>query len=393
MRDPTTVVPSTEKAAIPEPELHVSFLATLMVMAIELYQAESERQFCHYVTYAHRKLVQFVESRKQMTAESYRFFSEHAYNQFFQHESFHISARCKAQAKDIGASGTFHTSNKLSGYVWLGSETKLVHVPEDQAGDVQTGADDEADERANDLPSLSVRVQQDDQDEVQEEVQEEPQNEEQQDDKVHEEVPDEPMEGVCSQEGEETQEQPGYSEEIERPEFPPARTPEERYGNFLMSQFSGKDLVKIRQWVFNLSNAIPASEREDHPTLPQTVEDANAFGMVWFVEAIATESHHDFMKTFPVMTDTDMDHDEFHEMKLIFKRIMDENEHIHISTFEEEGNPNIPKDPKNKKEIEYMTPENKQLVLETDNSGLIDCLVQWLNMLNNAQQGFATEDC
>ena len=36
--------------------------------------------------------------------------------------------------------------------MWLGSETKLVHVPENQAGDVQMDADDEADERANELP-------------------------------------------------------------------------------------------------------------------------------------------------------------------------------------------------------------------------------------------------
>ena len=111
-------------------------------MAIEVYQQESERQFCQYVTYAHRKLVQFVESRKQTTAESYGLFVEHAYNQFFQPDSFHISARSKTKAKDIGAAGTFHTSTKLAGYVWLGSETKLVHVPEDQAGDVQMDADD-----------------------------------------------------------------------------------------------------------------------------------------------------------------------------------------------------------------------------------------------------------
>ena len=62
--DPTVVIPSAPKTVIPEPELHFSFSTTLMVMAIELDQAESERQFCHYVTYAHRKLVQFVESRK-----------------------------------------------------------------------------------------------------------------------------------------------------------------------------------------------------------------------------------------------------------------------------------------------------------------------------------------
>ena len=133
-----------------------------MVMEIELYQEESEKQFCYYVTYAHRKLVQFVESRKQMTAESYRFFTENAYNQFFQHESFHTSARSKTKAKDVGAAGILHTSTKLSGYVWLGSDTKAGHVPEDQAGDVQMDADDEADDETNELPSLSVKVQQDD---------------------------------------------------------------------------------------------------------------------------------------------------------------------------------------------------------------------------------------
>ena len=128
MRGPSTVIQMTEKTVIPE--LHFPFSTTIKVMAIELYQQESERQFCHSVTYAHRKLVQFVESRKQKTAESYRFLVE----------SFHISARSKTKAKDIGSTGTLHTSTKLAGYVWLGSETKLVHVPEDQAGDVQMDA-------------------------------------------------------------------------------------------------------------------------------------------------------------------------------------------------------------------------------------------------------------
>ena len=77
----------------------------------------------------------------------------------------------------------------------------------------------------DDLPRLSVKIQQGDQ----EEVHEEPQDH----DEVLEEVPDDQMEGVCSQEGEETQEQPGYSEEIERPELP--------YGNFIMFQFPVKE--------------------------------------------------------------------------------------------------------------------------------------------------------
>ena len=128
--DPNVTIPSTSKTVIPEPEKHGSFSTILMVMAIELYRAESEQQFCHYVTYAHRKLVhvQFVESRKQMTAESCRFFVEHASNQFLKHESFHISARSKTKARDMAGSGISHTSTKLSGYVWLGSETKIVYV-------------------------------------------------------------------------------------------------------------------------------------------------------------------------------------------------------------------------------------------------------------------------
>ena len=67
LTDPTTVVTPTPKTVIPEPDKHFSFSTILMVMAIELYQEESERRFCHYVTHAHQKLVNFVESRKQMT--------------------------------------------------------------------------------------------------------------------------------------------------------------------------------------------------------------------------------------------------------------------------------------------------------------------------------------
>ena len=65
----------------------------------------------------------------------------------------------------------------------MGSETKRSRVPED--GGVQLDADDETDDQPQGLPSLSVKVQHEDEEQVQEEV------------------PDEPMEGVCSQQGEE----------------------------------------------------------------------------------------------------------------------------------------------------------------------------------------------
>ena len=55
-------------------------------------------------------------------------------------------------------------------------------------------------------------------------------------------------------------------------------------------------------------------------------------------------------------------------------------------SFEEGDNPEIPQDPENKKEIEHMTPENKHIMLETDNSVLIDCAVQWVNVLNDDLQ-------
>ena len=108
--------------------------------------------------------------------------------------------------------------------------------------------------------------------------------------------------------------------------------------------------------------------------------------MVWFAEFFATESHHDFMKSFPNMTDTDLDHDEYHEIKLVCQRIMYENKRIRLSTFEEEDNPKILVDPKNKKQTEHMTPANKQLILVIDKGSLIDCIVQWLNMLDKDLQ-------
>ena len=52
------------------------------------------------------------------------------------------------------------------------------------------------------------------------------------------------MEGVCPPEGEETQEQTGHSDETEKPDLPPARNPLERYGNYIVSQFSAKDLLR-----------------------------------------------------------------------------------------------------------------------------------------------------
>ena len=92
-----------------------------------------------------------------MTAQSYRFFLEHAYNQFFQHEAFHQSAGARTKTRDLSA-GELHTSTQLDGYVWVANAEKVIHVPKDQADDVDMENDDAAQEETQFLPSLQVIV-------------------------------------------------------------------------------------------------------------------------------------------------------------------------------------------------------------------------------------------
>ena len=111
-------VPMNKRTVIPEPERHFSFSTKMMIMAIDLYEDEAPASFCHFTIFALNKLRHFVDSRKELTAQSYRFFVEHAYNQFFQHEAFHQSARARTKVRECG-SGDFHTSTKLDGYIWV----------------------------------------------------------------------------------------------------------------------------------------------------------------------------------------------------------------------------------------------------------------------------------
>ena len=310
-----------------------------------------------------------------MTTESCKFFIEHAYNQFVTHSAFHTSARSKTKAKDITGHGITHVSTNLSGYVWVGSKTKLVHIPEDQADDVTMDdvAEDDIDKKADVLPRLEVKIERED-------AQEPPQVED-----VQEEVQQEPMEGVGFQEREETQEEPGDSDQTERPEFPPGNSPQEPYGNDIMSQFSVQEYLQLQQWVFNLTSGLSEEERREQ-RLPKTPDDVSTMAISMFMEVLALETHQGFMSAYPQFTRTDVDHDTFHSIQLSCKRIKKEQEHITITSFEEEDNPEIPEDPESKTEIEHLTPENKHIVLETDNSVLIDCTVQWMNMLNDDLQ-------
>ena len=141
---------------------------------------------------------------------------------FVTHEAFHTSAVSKTTTKDITGSGLTEVSTKLSGYVWVGSKTKLVHIPGGQADDVfmldvETQDEEEVDEETKDLPSLEVKIEEVEEDEPQQ-------------------AQDDQQDDACSRQREVASEFPGYSSQLERPEFPKARGPTERYGNFIMSQ-------------------------------------------------------------------------------------------------------------------------------------------------------------
>ena len=144
-------VPMNKRTVIPEPERHFSFSTKMMIMAIDLYEDEAPANFSHFTVFALNKLRQFVDSRKELTAQSYRFFVEHAYNQ---------SARARTKVKECG-SGDFHIiSTKLDGYIWIAGTEKIAHIPEKEMEnvDMEDHNDDDADEELEFLPRLQVFV-------------------------------------------------------------------------------------------------------------------------------------------------------------------------------------------------------------------------------------------
>ena len=153
-------VPMNKRTVIPEPERHFSFSTKMMIMAIDLHEDEAPANFSHFTVFALNKLRQFVDSRKELTAQSYRFFVEHAYNQFFQHEAFHQSARARTKVKECG-SGDFDVSTKLDGYIWIAGKEKIAHIPEKEQQNIDMEDhedDDDADEELKFLPRLNVFV-------------------------------------------------------------------------------------------------------------------------------------------------------------------------------------------------------------------------------------------
>lgn len=300
--------------------------------------------------------------------QSYRFFVEHAYNKFFQHEAFNQSARARTKAKDFGAAGTFHTLTKPDGYIWIGSKDNLLHVPKDQADDVEITESDIAKEVEDTLPRVEVKVRP------------RPQEEEKKED-------------VSSQQEEETSQHAGHAENAKIPAMPRGRTAEERYGNLIIQQLTPEHQEQLRMCAFNSRNVLGAEDRDperDH----QTPDQVSSFGTVFMMERTSFETHSPLMEHVPEMTQTPISYGSCHELCLDVK-VLEENRHIKVAEFEEEDEPEMPEgprddrapgDPEYKGAVEHLAPENKHLIPETDDNSLIECAVQWLNMYDKDLQ-------
>ena len=97
---------------------------------------------------------------------------------------------------------------------------------------------------------------------------------EQEEEGEHQQAQDDQKEDAGSPQGEEKSVEPGNSSQLERPELPQLRGPGDRYGNFIMSQFTPLEFLQIRQWCFDLTSNLSEEDREDQH-LPLTVEDVN----------------------------------------------------------------------------------------------------------------------
>ena len=272
LRNPNVEVPMNKKTIIPDPEKHFSFSTKMMVLAMELYQDEAPREFCHYTTFAYRKLKQFVDDRKEMTAQSYRFFVEHAYNQFFQHEAFHQSARARTKAKDLNA-GDFHTSTKLDGYVWVASSEKMAHVPKGQADDVDMEDDDEDDDtQFLILPSLQVIVRPQEQNKVED--------------------------GVSRLQKEETPQHGATSDDDDVVFTNLARInrPENRYGFFIVRQLKGENQLLLKDLCMNSQRILQGDDLEGRP--PMHRDEVGYFSLLFFMEYVADTPLTSFMEVY-----------------------------------------------------------------------------------------------
>ena len=115
-------------------------------------------------------------------------------------------------------------------------------------------------------------------------------------------------------------------------------------------------------------------DQDDPRPVPRSLEEINTFQLAMMVEFVADASHQEFHMSFPVLTGLQVSIEEFHELHVVCKDIVRQKSHISVKTFETEDDPQLPVNPHGK-DMEYMIPEDKHIILEGDNSKLVDCTV------------------
>ena len=376
MTIPGMQVPMNKKTVIPEPERHFSFSTKMMVMAIDLYEEDAPSSFCHFTTFALKKLRQFVESRKEMTAQSYRFFVEHAYNQFFQHEAFHQSATARTKVKECAA-GEFHTSTKLEGYIWLSGNEKLKHIPQSQAANVDMeDHDEDADEELECLQRVQVFV------------------------KLGQEKNE--GKGVSSQEREETPDKDGTSQDDDDvlEDAAPIERPEDRHGQFFIRELPPEHQRLLHEITLGSQNVLRGDDLEGRR--PPQRGEISYLGMLLMMEGLKFAPFKTFMELYAPSMNFQVSYDTYPELKLSIGDVLEKNRHITSDNFPDVEDPELvdddpetplPRnpwegqvDPEYKGSIESLSCENKHIILETDDDKLVECTLQWISMCNKNVQ-------
>jgi hypothetical protein len=129
--------------------------------------------------------------------------------------------------------------------------------------------------------------------------------------------------------------------------------------------------------------------------------------MVLMMEYMVAKSHSSFMEVFAPATRFDISDEDYHELRLELKRLVNDNKNFGPSNFEDvekkdlmDDDPNIPlqcredqgrMDPEFKGTIESLSRENKHIILEKEDDALIECTIQWLNMYTKSDRKRITE--
>ena len=377
-----------------------------MVLAVELYQNIAERTFSPYGKLAWHKLKSFVDQRKSMTRDSYRFFVEHAYKQFLDHESFLHSAKSGTQARVVGTD-VQGCSTKLEGDIWFEHKGHTRRIPKNL---VVQGAniviDDDEDEEMTDelgevtvhedMPSLEVNVSLPKEEKPTLGVSEDPFN---------------PMDVDYDASGDEGvySEQPEMTPQTgERPAIPvPASRVGELVGRTinLASLGPGKDLSLygqhlmdalpeaqaglLRGMVFSISQVeLDDDDEEDERERPQTPDDVSMLSCLMMFDLVESTSHSEFMEIYPRLLQMNIDHDDFHVLQKQVKKVKSENP---WETFRETLKIRPPSNPPGEeptyKDIRDVEKEQKRCIsMESDDDLLVDVAIQWFNMLNANQK-------